>query len=327
MTILNDIKVFETAIQKRKQIHMLYDSLSSGERYRRVEPWYIFKRHAYYYLVGFCRDRYAIRIFHTKRIRTYTITDTECKEKPIPFSSIRKKKLRQLGKSEKDSMFFDTSKIIMHAYIQKMESDLRSLDIKLKKELDRLSPPKRGKTEDGYPFTIHLNKMDKASKCRSPLEHKIFLDLESNKLIIKIEVEPFRIRYFYRKVSHLYTPDILVTYRDGTKDLIEVKVSGDIGQPKNQAKFEAAADYAKALGYRFYIMGISGSSGQPGARNEGWNDLNQIQTRNFHHKYIENYDSCDNEYKRLKPTFRKIRKRQSIRKVRPRLNRRLKIHR
>jgi hypothetical protein len=278
---------FIKAIKDEAQLQIWYLS-EEGGTHRKVDPWYLLKRFdKHYYLIGYCHYRKEVRTFHLRRIERFSILDKPIVEKPISLSKIIELKRKQ----DFSDFFANTEKFTAYGYPEKYEENLKKLGVKLVNELiddntfkitNNNLPIK--KTHNGYPQTIHLSKMDIPAKCRSPLEHKVLLELENDKRVRLIQVEPIKIQYFYKRVSHLYTPDLIVHYTNGKKDLVEVKLSGDIGQPKNQAKFNAAVKFAEERGMRFFIIGTLGNS-RPHTDRSDWSDMESIE--------IEVYDSTD----------------------------------
>ncbi len=65
--------------------------------------------------------------------------------------------------------------------------------------------------------------------------------------------EPFHIPYRFNGIIRNTVPDILVTYTDGTKELIEIKASYAIQNEKTNAKFWAMNDYAVTQGWDFNV--------------------------------------------------------------------------
>lgn len=61
--------------------------------------------------------------------------------------------------------------------------------------------------------------------CESPLEFDACFHLEYHPDVVSYESQPFCFEYFLEDGSHSYTPDFLVTLRDGQKCLQEVKDS------------------------------------------------------------------------------------------------------
>ena len=80
---------------------------------------------------------------------------------------------------------------------------------------------------------------------RSSFELAAYQILEQLSKVQSYEEEPFAIPYFIGEVKHRYIPDILVTYDDGSKELIEVKPEYLVKDEKVQLKNMAAEIYCK----------------------------------------------------------------------------------
>jgi hypothetical protein len=295
-------KQFIKAINDETQIELWYLS-EEGNTYRKVDPWYLLRKFdRYYYLIGYCHLRKEIRTFHLGRIESFTLLNKTIVEKPISLS-----KFFELKRKQSSSDFFELpGKFTAYGYPHQFEENIKGLGVKIINEkieeyIENINKFPVKKTTTGYPLTIQLNKMKGSAKCRSPLEHKVLLELENDKRIREIEVEPIKIQYFYKRVSHLYKPDLLVHYVNGKKDLIEVKLSGDIGMPKNQAKFAAAIKYAEENGLRFFIIGTPGNS-RPHSDRSDWTDIKSIEIDIYDSKDITDYDphSYTYHYRRMK---------------------------
>jgi WYL domain/TnsA endonuclease N terminal len=278
------------AIQEDMQINISYYS-EEGINNRKVDPWYLLKKktklYSSYYLFGYCYLRKEVRCFHLKRIQKFDCLSDCVQKSAIPLS-----KLFNLKNQSSSSKFYSNREnFTAYAYPDIFEEDITNMSIQLSKNIivkkqlkNKLFEPKN----DTYPIKIQLSKMKKLAKCRSPLEHKVLLELESNPAVSEIKIEPIKIQYFYKRISNVYIPDILIKYSDGREDLIEIKLAGDVGSPKNQAKFLAAENYAKKNGYRFYILGIEGNSRNFKDRCD-WSDLNLIKPKIFSSTDISYY--------------------------------------
>lgn len=88
---------------------------------------------------------------------------------------------------------------------------------------------------------------------RSNFECSFYKMLELLDTVASYEAEPFKIPYFFKGRSHHYIPDILVTMKNGKKELWEVKPKVQTKLPKNQAKWVAAHQYCTVRGMRFIV--------------------------------------------------------------------------
>jgi len=79
---------------------------------------------------------------------------------------------------------------------------------------------------------------------RSRYELMAYKRLEQMQEVSSYEVEPFSIRYIGQEgYERTYTPDILVHYSDGHKEVIEVKPARVLELWDNPAKFKALSEY------------------------------------------------------------------------------------
>lgn len=73
----------------------------------------------------------------------------------------------------------------------------------------------------------------------SVLERDLFMLLEFDSNVVSYEEQPIQIYYPYYDKKRRYTPDILVSYQDGTKKLIEVKYTSEFSKkPELIEKFD-----------------------------------------------------------------------------------------
>jgi hypothetical protein len=86
----------------------------------------------------------------------------------------------------------------------------------------------------------------------SSYEFVAFQQLEIDDNVLSYE-RCFSIKYVYEDQAHRYSPDILVTYKDGSRKIIEVKPNYLVGTSRNQAKFWAAQKYSVVNGLEFEI--------------------------------------------------------------------------
>ncbi len=89
--------------------------------------------------------------------------------------------------------------------------------------------------------------------CRSSWE-KIAMELLDQDETVKTYVyEPFAVPYLFEGVQKNYIPDILITYENGTKTLVEVKPKAFVDHGINQAKFAAARNLCVLLDISFEV--------------------------------------------------------------------------
>lgn len=101
---------------------------------------------------------------------------------------------------------------------------------------------------------IYSVKNKKWINYRSYYELSAYKLLEQMAMVIKYEIEPFVIPYRndYDDVRS-YFPDLLIYYRDGSKELIEIKPSKLINHWKNRKKFKAAQNFCNDRKINFSI--------------------------------------------------------------------------
>lgn len=111
--------------------------------------------------------------------------------------------------------------------------------------------PGFSKSERGY----YESKRFGSLRYDSSYECELLDKLDHNDNVISIKVQPFSIPYYWEDgTKHRYIPDILVEYKNGNIDLIEVKPEHLLEFDRNPLKFEAAIKYCNNLGYNFKIF-------------------------------------------------------------------------
>lgn len=118
-------------------------------------------------------------------------------------------------------------------------------------------------TDPIFPMLYNSSKIESNNKyCRSPLELKVFKELDMNPEVTSFLPEPFEIPYMYKGRTHQYIPDILINYSDGTKELVEIKSMQTIAYKthRNLFKFRVAKKYAEQNGLKFRIWICKGTS-------------------------------------------------------------------
>jgi len=94
----------------------------------------------------------------------------------------------------------------------------------------------------GYFFSVKNNYK---LKYRSSFEKKAFELLEKDKSVLSYQVEPFSINYIIDNKKRYYVPDILITYIDGIKRLIEIKPIDKLLTKDTIIKKKYAEEYCK----------------------------------------------------------------------------------
>ena len=80
-------------------------------------------------------------------------------------------------------------------------------------------------------------KNNKQLAFESILERDFFMLLEFDKDVISFEEQPLKINYQLKAKNTRYTPDVLVTYKDGSQKIFEVKYQSDLdSDPQLQHK-------------------------------------------------------------------------------------------
>lgn len=101
--------------------------------------------------------------------------------------------------------------------------------------------------------TFWSEKNGKLLSYRSAHEEGAFHLLEQLGKVARYLVEPLAIEYEFEGDRRRYIPDILVVYRDGSLELVEIKPSSRIGDPINQAKFAAARKFCEENRMEFSV--------------------------------------------------------------------------
>lgn len=96
-------------------------------------------------------------------------------------------------------------------------------------------------------------KSGKTFHYRSGLECTVFELLDQDNDVMSFDVEPFQIQYIWEGQAHNYTPDILVTFMDGHKELWEIKPADQTSLSQNKSKWNAAEQQCKVRGWLFEV--------------------------------------------------------------------------
>lgn len=89
---------------------------------------------------------------------------------------------------------------------------------------------------------------------RSSYELTVFECLDEWTKVIGYEAEPFKIPYIHKGEQREYTPDIIVTFTDGHREVWEIKPSSQTMMEVNTNKWHAANLSCKARGWDFVVM-------------------------------------------------------------------------
>ena len=122
----------------------------------------------------------------------------------------------------------------------------RWVDIRLKSwenpSKAMLSTLSRPKYKSAYVYSPYENK---EIHLDSSWEQKFFSDIQKDKTVVNVIREGFSIKYISPEDNkiHSYFPDFLVEYSDGRKEIIEIKASYKLSDPKVILKINAAMEY------------------------------------------------------------------------------------
>jgi hypothetical protein len=105
------------------------------------------------------------------------------------------------------------------------------------------------------PSRFWSEKNQKEFYCRSQLELGFVKCLEQMSMVSSFEMEAVTIPYMWEGAEHNYVPDILVTYVDGSRELIEVKPERRQEDERVMVKTAAAVQWCQAREIRFSLRG------------------------------------------------------------------------
>lgn len=141
------------------------------------------------------------------------------------------------------------------------ESLLKMVKTKRERGTDKKSKETRNRMSQAQTKSYLSGKMKKSSRgnngfyfskknnkniwYRSNYELVAYGILEQLSKVKSYEIEPFSIQYEWQNSTHRTIPDILVTYTDGSKELIEVKPEYKFTIKKEVRKMRTMKDYAK----------------------------------------------------------------------------------
>lgn len=211
--------------------------------YREVEPFFLIKYDRKLYMIGYCLLRNDWRTFRLSRIQQCYL---------LKKSIIHSKKLLEDMPLE-------------HFNHRESIQVIEEVGVNQKQKA----------MEQGYPKKIKFQKANREWLCRSPLEELVFKELDKDTQVVSFDIEPLKIPYHFKGKQRNYIPDVLVEYKGNRKELMEIKLSGDIQTLMNQAKFRAATEFAEEHGMTFTIRGLEGKSKKP----KEWNDVDWEVTK------------------------------------------------
>ena len=89
---------------------------------------------------------------------------------------------------------------------------------------------------------------------RSGLEEKLYKVLDQHDEVMSFYSEPFNIDYIHKGQAHKYTPDLIVNFMDGRRQVWEVKPSNQTDLEMNKNKWRAAEEACKIRGWSFEVF-------------------------------------------------------------------------
>jgi len=126
---------------------------------------------------------------------------------------------------------------------------------KLKRRFARQRVAKRFGWHQG---SARFKKCPKIVKYKSSYELIVAQYLDNNEKVIKFLYEPISITYSLmvrgKAELHKYYPDFLIYFKDGSKEMWEVKPSSQVKWYKNVYKWKYAMAYCKKIGIKFKII-------------------------------------------------------------------------
>lgn len=99
------------------------------------------------------------------------------------------------------------------------------------------------------------SKMNREMCYRSSWEKNVYEYLDEDNAVVVYDSEPFYLKYYSTtdKQHRNYIPDILITYKDGERKLIEIKPTYFLDAQINKDKFKAAREYCDVRGIIFEV--------------------------------------------------------------------------
>lgn len=97
-------------------------------------------------------------------------------------------------------------------------------------------------------------KMQKRLHYRSGYEASVYECLDLLPEVVAFGEEPFKIPYIFKGEEHTYTPDLMVNFSDGRKEIWEIKPANQTSLSQNQAKWSAAQTMCKSRGWEFMVV-------------------------------------------------------------------------
>jgi hypothetical protein len=116
---------------------------------------------------------------------------------------------------------------------------------------------KRRKKSRYKKIDFFSQKNNKTFKSRSGWEFYYFQYLETNNEVVSYEYESIKIPYLSNKKTgkcRNYIPDLIVTYIDNSKSIIEIKPKRFLEKPQIKKKINAGKEFAEKNNYKFLII-------------------------------------------------------------------------
>ena len=98
------------------------------------------------------------------------------------------------------------------------------------------------------------SKTGKAHYYRSGWEERVYEMLDTMPEVLGFNAEPLQIEYWYDGEMRRYTPDIIILFVDGHRELWEIKPSNQTSLEINECKWAAAKQYCESHGWHFQVI-------------------------------------------------------------------------
>jgi hypothetical protein len=105
--------------------------------------------------------------------------------------------------------------------------------------------------QEGY-FSSAKNR--RSMHYNSSWEREVYEVLEKRPDVVKYEVEPLAIEYYFQGETKNYLPDLRVHFSGNYKEIWEIKPISQTGMAVNKAKWESCAEYCKKRGWDFKVI-------------------------------------------------------------------------
>lgn len=159
-----------------------------------------------------------------------------------PISDDHRQKLRNANGGENNAMF---GKHHTEEALQKMREARSKLIIEGKMNWSIF----------GHKSGSHLSsKMNKNMHFRSSWEEAVMIWLDDSPNIIAWDYECVRIPYYYNDNKRWYVPDFIVTFKDGHREMWEVKPREFVTAEKTQLKIAAGREYCQQQCIQEYVI-------------------------------------------------------------------------